>query len=150
MTMPPSQTDPSVQIPLSEEVGLLEARTMLGQMANAAQVSNRVTYLTRHGRRVAAIVSVDAALALQRSRDEQPREGDVQGIRKDASLRADENQLQALATDLARAAARLADALDDPCVPPDMRRRVQEDQATAREIVAGEHPHATKIFNASV
>lgn len=38
------------------EIGLREARTQLGELVNRAEYAGQITYLMRHGRRVAAIV----------------------------------------------------------------------------------------------
>lgn len=43
------------------EVGLREARSVIGDLAAAAEHGDRVTYLTRHGKPVAAVVPADAA-----------------------------------------------------------------------------------------
>ncbi|MHA6757857.1 hypothetical protein [Streptacidiphilus sp. PAMC 29251] len=47
--------------PLPEEVSVIEARTLLGRMINAAQADNRVTYITRKGKRAAAVVPLEFA-----------------------------------------------------------------------------------------
>lgn len=47
--------------PSGTEVGLREARRNLGELAASAYHADSVTYLTRHGRRVAAIVPARAA-----------------------------------------------------------------------------------------
>lgn len=41
------------------EIGLREARAQLGPLANRAELAREITYLTRNGRRVAAIVPLD-------------------------------------------------------------------------------------------
>lgn len=64
---------------MSEEIGIEEARKNLGDIANRAHYAGRVTYITRRGQRIAAIVPVtlipqektmtakDISLALDRS-----------------------------------------------------------------------------------
>jgi len=39
-----------------QEIGLREARAILGDIAHAAATDQQVTYLTSHGRRIAAVV----------------------------------------------------------------------------------------------
>lgn len=43
------------------EIGLREARTQIGKLVNAAEYAGQVTYITNHGRRVAAIVPIHHA-----------------------------------------------------------------------------------------
>jgi antitoxin (DNA-binding transcriptional repressor) of toxin-antitoxin stability system len=47
--------------PDGELVGLREARTMLGELADRARYRDEVTYLTKHGKVVASMVPADAA-----------------------------------------------------------------------------------------
>jgi antitoxin (DNA-binding transcriptional repressor) of toxin-antitoxin stability system len=42
-----------------KEIGLREARAVLGDLAHAAAADGQITYLTSHGRRVAAVVAVN-------------------------------------------------------------------------------------------
>lgn len=53
--------EPYERPPEGEEIGLREARTVLGPLTNQAYYQDRVTYLTRQGNRVAAIVPAEAA-----------------------------------------------------------------------------------------
>lgn len=41
------------------EIGLREARTQLGEIANRAHLTGQVTYLMRNGRRIAAVVPIN-------------------------------------------------------------------------------------------
>jgi prevent-host-death family protein len=41
------------------EIGLREARAQLGELVNQAEYAGQTTYITRHGRRVAAIVPIN-------------------------------------------------------------------------------------------
>lgn len=49
---------------------ITEARDRLAEVVNEAAYTGQVTYLTRRGRRLAAIVSVQAAEAAERWEDE--------------------------------------------------------------------------------
>ena len=115
---PSPSTAPSPREPLAEEVGLLEARTLLGQLATAAHSEDQVTYLTRHGRRVAAVVSADSARSLQH-------------LPTDSAGSTEDGRLREQAAALALAAQQLVDVLEDSRVPHDLRRRVRHVQATA-------------------
>ena len=53
------------------EVAITEARDRLAEVVNEAAYTGRVTYLTRRGRRLAAIVPVETAEAAERWEDEQ-------------------------------------------------------------------------------
>jgi prevent-host-death family protein len=53
------------------EVGLREARAVLGDLARAAADRSQITYLTSHGFRVAAVVSVADAEDIERLRRRQ-------------------------------------------------------------------------------
>ena len=64
-------------LPEGTELGLREARDRLGELADQARYLDQVTYLTKHGNRVAAVVAADAA----HTRDQ---------IRRSAELSADE------------------------------------------------------------
>lgn len=46
---------------MSKEVGIEEARKNLGDLANLAFYAGETTYITRRGKRIAAIVPVDQA-----------------------------------------------------------------------------------------
>ena len=46
---------------MSEEVGIEEARKNLGDIANRAHYAGQVTYITRRGQRIAAIVPANRA-----------------------------------------------------------------------------------------
>lgn len=61
----PAETLPSGDAALS----ITEARGQLADVVNEAAYAGTVTYLTRHGRRLAAIVPVEAAEALERAED---------------------------------------------------------------------------------
>lgn len=41
------------------EIGLREGRARIGELVNRAQYAGETTYITRHGRRVAAIVPIN-------------------------------------------------------------------------------------------
>jgi prevent-host-death family protein len=41
------------------EIGLRELRTQVGDLVNRAEYAGEITYITRHGRRAAAIVPID-------------------------------------------------------------------------------------------
>jgi prevent-host-death family protein len=58
----------------SAEIGIRELRTKLSDVLNDVSVRGQITYVTNHGRRVAAIVPVLAAEALEAK--QQPAEGD--------------------------------------------------------------------------
>lgn len=45
------------------EIGLREARAVLGDLAHAAATDRQITYLTSHGRRIAAVVPAADASA---------------------------------------------------------------------------------------
>lgn len=55
----------------AEDVPITAARDRLADVVNEAAYTGRVTYLTRRGKRLAAIVSVEAAEAAERWEDEQ-------------------------------------------------------------------------------
>lgn len=65
----------SLRMPVntSAEIGIRELRASLSDVLNDVSVRGRITYVTSHGRRVAAIVSVLDAEAIEAKR--QP-EGD--------------------------------------------------------------------------
>lgn len=58
----------------SAEIGIRELRASLSDVVNETAVYGRVTYVTSRGRRVAAIVPVPDAEAIEAKR--QPGEGD--------------------------------------------------------------------------
>ena len=123
----------SAPAPLREEVGIREARTMLGRLADAAASTDQVTYLTKQGKRVAAVVSLNAACALQqakRSRSDQPHI-DPDSASTHPLAVSEDSWPQILM--LAQAALRLADELDDSRIPQDIRTRIRHDQETARQ-----------------
>lgn len=53
------------------DLPITDARDRLADVVNEAAYTGQVTYLTRRGRRLAAIVSVQAAEAAERWEDEQ-------------------------------------------------------------------------------
>lgn len=53
------------------DVSITDARDRLADVVNEAAYTGQVTYLTRRGRRLAAIVSVETAEAAERWEDEQ-------------------------------------------------------------------------------
>jgi prevent-host-death family protein len=57
----------------SAEIGIRELRASLSDVLNETAVRGRITYVTSHGRRVAAIVSVPVAEAVE---EQQRSEGD--------------------------------------------------------------------------
>ena len=54
---------------MSFDVALTEARTSLGELAARAEYGGETVYLTRHGRRAAAVVSAAAAELLEQLED---------------------------------------------------------------------------------
>lgn len=64
----------SVWVPAntSDEIGVRELRARLGEVLNDTAVRGRITYVTSHGRRVAAIVPVPDAEALEAQRQAEP------------------------------------------------------------------------------
>ena len=58
----------------SEEIGIRELRMRLGDVMNDTAVRGRIVYVTSHGRRVAAIVPVPDAEALEAQRQPSPAE----------------------------------------------------------------------------
>jgi len=58
----------------SAEIGIRELRASLSDVVNETAVYGRVTYVTSRGRRVAAIVPVPDAEAIEAKK--QPEEGD--------------------------------------------------------------------------
>jgi prevent-host-death family protein len=52
----------------SDEIGIRELRMTLGEVMNDTAVRGRITYVTSHGRRVAAIVPVPDAEAIEAKR----------------------------------------------------------------------------------
>lgn len=55
----------------AHDVPITDARDRLADVVNEAAYGGQVTYLTRRGRRLAAIVSVETAEAAERWEDEQ-------------------------------------------------------------------------------
>lgn len=55
----------------AHDLPITDARDRLADVVNEAAYTGQVTYLTRRGRRLAAIVSVEAAEAAERWEDEQ-------------------------------------------------------------------------------
>jgi antitoxin Phd len=55
----------------AHELPITEARDRLADVVNEAAYGGQITYLTRRGRRLAAIVSVEAAEAAEQWEDEQ-------------------------------------------------------------------------------
>lgn len=55
----------------TQDLPITDARDRLADVVNEAAYTGRVTYLTRRGRRLAAIVSVEAAEAAELWEDEQ-------------------------------------------------------------------------------
>lgn len=51
--------------PTSGEIGIRELRAALSEVLNETAVRGRITYVTSHGRRVAAIVPVPEAEAIE-------------------------------------------------------------------------------------
>jgi antitoxin (DNA-binding transcriptional repressor) of toxin-antitoxin stability system len=51
--------------PTSTEKGIRELRSALSEAVNDAAVRGRITYITSHGRRLAAIVAVSEAEAIE-------------------------------------------------------------------------------------
>lgn len=54
---------------MSAELTVSKARAALGPVTSRAQYSGETTYLTRHGRRAAAVVSASAAELLEQIED---------------------------------------------------------------------------------
>ncbi|WP_326822855.1 type II toxin-antitoxin system Phd/YefM family antitoxin [Streptosporangium sp. NBC_01756] len=84
---PAAATTPPA-LPSGQEIGLREARTRLGELTDRARYLDEVTYLTKNGTRVAAVVPSEAA----RTRDQLRR---VQEIAVDelAAMRTDYERL---------------------------------------------------------
>jgi len=59
--LPPPAAPPDADAPDRPHVGIREARPRLGELADQARYLDQVTYLTKHGRAVAAVVPADAA-----------------------------------------------------------------------------------------
>lgn len=55
----------------AHELPVSDVRGRLADIVNEAAYGGQITYLTRHGRRLAAIVPVEAAEAAERWEDEQ-------------------------------------------------------------------------------
>lgn len=55
----------------ARELPITDARHQLADVVNDAAYGGQITYLTRRGRRMAAVVSVEAAEAAERWEDEQ-------------------------------------------------------------------------------
>ena len=55
----------------AHDIPITEARGQLADVVNQAAYSGQVTYLTRRGRRLAAVVPVEAAEAAEKWEDEQ-------------------------------------------------------------------------------
>ncbi|MFD8564971.1 type II toxin-antitoxin system Phd/YefM family antitoxin [Streptosporangium canum] len=55
-------------LPPGQEIGLRQARTMLGELADRARYLDEVTYLTKNGTKVAAVVPFEAARTRERLR----------------------------------------------------------------------------------
>jgi len=55
----------------AHELPITDVRDRLADVVNAAAYAGQVTYLTRHGRRLAAIVPVEDAEAAERWEDQQ-------------------------------------------------------------------------------
>jgi antitoxin Phd len=55
----------------AHELPITDARDRLADVVNEAAYGGQITYLTRRGRRLAAIVSVEAAEAAEQWEDEQ-------------------------------------------------------------------------------
>jgi prevent-host-death family protein len=60
--------------PTSTEKGIRELRSTLSEVVNDAAVRGRITYVTSHGRRVAAIVPVPEAEAIEARRQAESSE----------------------------------------------------------------------------
>lgn len=58
----------------SDEIGVRELRARLGEVLNDTAVRGRITYVTSHGRRVAAIIPVPDAEALDAKRQAESTE----------------------------------------------------------------------------
>lgn len=61
--------------PTSTEKGIRELRAALSEAVNDAAVRGRITYITSHGRRLAAIVSVTEAEAIEARQQAESSEG---------------------------------------------------------------------------
>jgi prevent-host-death family protein len=58
----------------SEEIGIRELRMRLGDVVNDVAVRGGITYITSYGRRIAAIVPVPDAEAMEAQRQTAPAE----------------------------------------------------------------------------
>jgi prevent-host-death family protein len=54
----------------SPEIGIRDLRTQLSDVVHESAVRGRITYVTSRGRRVAAIVPVDVAEAIEEGRQQ--------------------------------------------------------------------------------
>jgi prevent-host-death family protein len=113
------------------EIGLREARKELGDLAAAAQHGDRVTYLTRHGKAVAAVVPASAARSVSAMQREAERAAldrrqteDLHGVQLDWTRRQFEVPL--------RAALRIAEALAHVDLDGDTRATLEREAATVR------------------
>ena len=86
-TPDPTTATPSA-LPPGQEIGLREARTRLGELADKARYLDEVTYLTKNGTKVAAVVPFEAA----RTRDQLRRVQEI-AVDEPAAMRTDYERL---------------------------------------------------------
>lgn len=114
------------------EVGLREARGVVGELAAAAEHGDRVTYLTRHGRAVAAVVPAPAARSVAAMRREAERAALDQ--RQTADLHAAQlDWVRGQFEVPLRAALRIVEALDGVELGAGTRGVLEREAATVRE-----------------
>ncbi|WP_432041007.1 type II toxin-antitoxin system prevent-host-death family antitoxin [Streptomyces chartreusis] len=113
------------------EIGLREARKELGDLAAAAQHGDRVTYLTRHGKAVAAVVPAAAARSVSAMQREAERAAldrqqteDLHEVQLDWTRRQFETGL--------RAALRIAEALVHVDLDDVTRATLEREAASVR------------------
>ncbi|WP_329345512.1 type II toxin-antitoxin system prevent-host-death family antitoxin (plasmid) [Streptomyces sp. NBC_01352] len=117
------------------EIGLREARKELGDLAAAAQHGDRVTYLTRHGKAVAAVVPASAARSVSAMKREAERAAldrkqteDLHEVQLDWTRRQFEIGL--------RAALRIAEALAHVDLDDVTRATLEREAASVRGFLA--------------
>ncbi|WP_214417051.1 type II toxin-antitoxin system prevent-host-death family antitoxin [Sphaerisporangium fuscum] len=121
--------------PAGREVGLREARKMLGELADRARYLDEVAYLTKHGTPVAAVVPAEAARSreqLRRSEELAAAEREQRHVDYERLHRVGDATLGATEVLWARAYLRVWEALDR--LASDFRNAV--DQAVEAELAA--------------
>ncbi|MFM9735178.1 type II toxin-antitoxin system prevent-host-death family antitoxin [Streptomyces niveiscabiei] len=118
------------------EIGLREARAAIGELAAAAEHGDRVTYLTRHGRAVAAVVPAQAARSTAAMRREAER-ADLDA-RQTADLHtAQLDWVRGQVTVPLRAALRIVEVLDLLDLDDETRAGLDREAALVRTFLDG-------------